>query len=331
MTTQSLDVVGIGSAIVDVITQADDSFLEAHGMAKGGMQLIFTEEEAEQLYAEMGPGIEESGGSCANTMAGLASFGGAGAFVGVVRDDQLGEVFAHDMASIGVDYDVAPASEGPPTARCLIIVTSDAQRTLNTYLGAASGLGPDHVDPDLIARAQVVYLEGYLWDVQKAKDAMVVAMQAAAAADTRVSFTLSDGFCVDRHRAEFMELVNRHVDVLFANEDEITSLYEVDDFDAAVDQVRGSCEIACVTRSEKGSVIVTADERIEVAAEPVAQVVDTTGAGDQYAAGVLYGMTNGHDLATSGRLGSAAAAEVIGHYGARPATPLSALVATVLG
>jgi sugar/nucleoside kinase (ribokinase family) len=322
-----LDVVGIGSAIVDVIAHADDEFLAAHDMTKGAMQLVFTEDGAQRVYDALPPAVESSGGSCANTLAGLASFGGAGAFVGVVRDDQLGEVFAHDLRAVGVAYDTPPATDGPATARCMIVVTPDAQRTLNTYLGAASGLTPDHIDPALIARAQVVYLEGYLWDLPDAKRAMVTAMEAAASADTRVSFTLSDGFCVDRHRAEFLELVERHVDVLFANEDEICSLYQVSSFDEALQAVRDHCAVSCLTRSEKGSVVVAGDEVHVVDAHPVPEVVDTTGAGDLYAAGFLYGYTRGRGLAESARLGSLAAAEVISHLGARPLGSLAELSA----
>lgn len=329
--SQSLDLVGIGSAIVDVISQAHDGFLDDHGMVKGSMRLIETEEEAERLYADMGPGIEMSGGSCANTMAGFAALGGRGAFVGLVRDDQLGEVFAHDIRSIGVGYDTPPATDGPPTARCLVLVTDDAQRTMNTFLGAASRLTPDHVDPDLIGRARIVYLEGYLWDVQSAKDAMRHAMEAAAANGTKVAFTLSDGFCVDRHRAEFLELAEHHVDILFANEQELLSLYEVDEFDEALQRVRGHCEIACLTRSEKGSVIVSGEEIHVIDAHPVDEVVDTTGAGDLYAAGFLWGLTDGHDLATCAHLGALAAAEVISHLGARPESDLAAGARALVG
>jgi sugar/nucleoside kinase (ribokinase family) len=325
-TERTLDVLGIGSAIVDVIAHADDAFLEAHGMTKGSMQLVFSEEDAHRVYASLPPTIEASGGSCANTMAGLASFGGRGAFVGIVRDDQLGEVFTHDLRAIGVEYGVPPATEGPSTARCMVVVTPDAQRTMTTYLGAASGLTPSHIDPDLVARASVVYLEGYLWDLDAAKAAMVKAMDAAAVAGTKVSFTLSDGFCVDRHRAEFTELVEHHVDILFANEAEIRSLYQVDTFDDALQRVRGHVAIACLTRSEKGSVIVTADEVHVIDPVPVARVVDTTGAGDLYAAGFLYGHSRSLDLATCGRLASLAAAEVIGHVGARPEVPLASLL-----
>jgi sugar/nucleoside kinase (ribokinase family) len=330
MPERDLDVVGVGSAIVDVIAHVEEAFLAEHGMVKGSMQLIFTEEDALHLYDQFPAAIESSGGSCANTMAGLASLGGKGAFLGIVRDDLLGTVFTHDIRAIGVEYTMPPATEGPATARCLIAVTPDAQRTLNTYLGAASGLGPDHIDPAMVARAQVVYLEGYLWDVDAAKQAMVKTMQAASDAGTKVAFTLSDGFCVDRHRPEFLDLVEHRVDILFANESEILSLYEVDDFEEALARVRGHCEIACLTRSEKGSVVISGDTVHEVAVHPVATVVDTTGAGDLYAAGFLYGYTNGHDLETSGRLASMAAAEVISHDGPRPEASLAQLAKPIL-
>lgn len=325
-----LRLLGIGSAIVDVIAHADDAFLEAHEMVKGSMQLIFTEEDAHKLYESLPPTIESSGGSCANTLAGFASLGGQGAFIGIVRDDQLGDVFSHDMRAIGVEYTTPAATEGPLTARCMIVVSPDGERTLNTYLGAASGLMPDHIDTAQIARAEVVYLEGYLWDLDEAKKAMVKAMQAAASAGRKVAFTLSDGFCVDRHRAEFLDLVENHVDILFANEDEICSLYEVDTFDEALALVRGHCEIACLTRSAKGSVVVSGEHDHVVAAHPVERVVDTTGAGDLYAAGFLYGYTNGLDLVTSARLASMAAAEVISHIGARPEVSLAELARPIL-
>jgi sugar/nucleoside kinase (ribokinase family) len=322
MHDRRFDVVGIGNAIVDVISHADDGFVTRHHLNKGAMTLV-DEARAESLYRDMGPGIESSGGSAANTMAGVASFGGRAAYIGKVRDDTLGTVFAHDIRATGVAYDVPPGAEGPPTARCLIFVTPDAQRTMNTFLGISALLSPDDVDEDLVAAASVTYCEGYLWDVEVAKEAMRKAMRVAHAAGNRVAFALSDGFCVDRHRAEFLELVEGAVDVVFANEDEICSLYRVDSFEAALDRVRGSCELACLTRSEKGSVLVTADEEHVVPAHPVARVVDSTGAGDLYASGVLYGLTAGLDLPTCGRLGSLA--EVISHLGARPQQPLREL------
>lgn len=322
------DVVGIGNAIVDVISYADDSFVEQHGLNRGAMTLV-DQERSEALYAAMGPGIESSGGSAANTMAGVASFGGRAAYIGKVRDDVLGTVFAHDLRATGVGYDVPPGAGGPPTARCLILVTPDAQRTMNTFLGISALLNPDDVDEDLVASAAITYCEGYLWDVEVAKQAMRKAMGVAHEAGAKVAFALSDGFCVDRHRPEFLELAERSIDILFANEVEICSLYEVDAFDDAVERVRGHCELACLTRSEKGSVLVTSDAVHTVPAHPVAQVVDSTGAGDLYAAGVLHGLSQGLDLPACGRLGSLAAAEVISHLGARPLRPLRELAAAL--
>ena len=332
MTAAQYDVVGIGNAIVDVIARADDAFLAAKKLAKGAMTLI-DEKQADALYAAMGPGTESSGGSAGNTMAGIASLGGKGAYIGKVRNDQLGQVFAHDMRSIGVSFDSKPATDGPSTARCLILVTPDAQRTMNTYLGACVNLGPDDVDEAVVKAARVTYLEGYLWDPPQAKEAFVKAAKIAHAAGRKVSLSLSDAFCVDRHRESFRDLVANHVDILFANESEIKSLYEVEGFDAALQAVRGSCEIACLTRSEKGSVIVAGEEVHVIDAERVggAGVVDTTGAGDLYASGFLYGWTHGYGLARAGRIASVAAAEAISHVGARPQTNLKALVKQRLG
>jgi sugar/nucleoside kinase (ribokinase family) len=332
MTAAQYDVVGIGNAIVDVIARADDAFLAAKKLAKGAMTLI-DEAQADALYAAMGPGTESSGGSAGNTMAGIASLGGKGAYIGKVRNDQLGQVFAHDMRAIGVSFESRAATEGPATARCLIFVTPDAQRTMNTYLGACVNLGPGDVDEAVVKDARVTYLEGYLWDPPHAKDAFVKAAKIAHAAGRKVSLSLSDAFCVDRHRDSFRDLVANHVDILFANESEIKSLYEVDGFDAALQAVRGSCEIACLTRSEKGSVIVAGEEVHVIDAERVggAGVVDTTGAGDLYASGFLYGWTHGYGLARAGRIASVAAAEAISHVGARPQTSLKALVKQKLG
>jgi sugar/nucleoside kinase (ribokinase family) len=324
MAAATLDVVGIGNAIVDVLVQADDAFLSTHGLAKGTMTLIDAA-RADALYAVMGPGVEESGGSAGNTMAGIASLGGAGAYIGKVRNDQLGEVFRHDITAIGVRFATAPARSGPPTARSFIIVTPDAQRTMNTYLGACVDLGPEDIDHEIIDAAQVTYLEGYLFDPPRAKEAFRKAAQRAHSAGRRVSLSLSDPFCVGRHRAEFRDLVTHHVDILFANEAEICSLYETDDFDAAAREVRRHCDVAALTRSEKGSVVVTQDHTHMIDAARVARVVDTTGAGDLYASGFLYGLTHGRDLATCGKLGSLCAAEAISHFGARPAEKLAAL------
>jgi sugar/nucleoside kinase (ribokinase family) len=325
-----LDVVGIGNALVDVLSHERDDFLAEHELVKGSMSLIDTE-RAEKLYAAMGPATEISGGSAANTMVGIAQLGGQAAFIGRVSDDDLGRVFAHDIRAAGVDYRSTPATGGEPTGRCLIVVTPDAQRTLNTFLGASAQLGPDDIDEAVIGGAQVLYLEGYLWDEPEAKAAFRHAAQAAHDAGNRVAFTLSDGFCVDRHRAEFLDLVDDLVDVLFANEAEITSLYEVDNFDDALQRVDHAVEIAALTRSEKGALIVTRDEVHVIDARPVARVVDTTGAGDLFAAGFLHGLTHGYDLGTCGRLGALAAAEVIGHLGARPDAALRELSRDLLG
>lgn len=325
MASKGLEVIGIGNAIVDVLSHADDAFLEREGLTKGAMRLIDAA-EADALYARMGPAIEISGGSAANTMAGLASLGGRGAFIGKVRDDQLGQVFRHDLRAAGVAFDCPLANDGPATARSLIMVTPDAQRTMNTYLGACVELGPEDIDPALVGGAQITYLEGYLWDPPRAQEAFVKAAEIAHKAGRRVALTLSDPYCVDRHRDSFEELVAHHVDILFANQEELMSLYQSADFDAALHAVRGECAIAVLTRSARGSVILHGSDLHIVDAEPVAQVVDTTGAGDQYAAGFLYGLIRDYDLYSCGRIASIAAAEVIGHVGARPETSLAALV-----
>jgi sugar/nucleoside kinase (ribokinase family) len=329
-TPASLDVVGIGNALVDVLSHEPDEFLDREGLVKGAMSLIDAE-RAEHLYAAMGPATEISGGSAANTMVGIASLGGRAAFVGRVRDDQLGTVFAHDIGASGVRFETPAAIDGLPTGRCLIIVTSDAERTLNTFLGAAAEIGPEDVSRELVGAAQVTYLEGYLFDQPSAKEAFRDAARLAHDAGRRVALTLSDGFCVDRHRDDFRALVEHEVDVLFANEAEICALYEVDGFDDALQNVLHHCEIAALTRSAKGSVIVSGDEVHVVDAHPVdGAVVDTTGAGDLYAAGFLYGLTHGYDLGRCGRLGAIAASEVISHLGARPEVPLAHLAAPLL-
>lgn len=324
-----LDVVGIGNALVDVLTHAEDGFLARQSLIKGTMHLV-DEPRAREIYDAMGPGVEISGGSAANTVVGVASFGGRAHYVGKVRDDQLGEVFGHDLRATGVGYDTPRATEGPPTGRCLILVTPDAQRTMSTFLGASVRLGPGDIDRGLITRGRILYLEGYLFDPPEAQEAFRTAAAIAHAAGRKVSLTLSDPFCVGRHRQAFLDLVEHHVDILFANEAEICALYEVD-FDAALARVRGHCEIAALTRSEKGSVILGDGRMHTVAPHPVAEVVDTTGAGDLYAAGVLYGLSQGLDLPTCGRLGSLAAAEVIAHVGARPTVPLAQLAGPILG
>jgi len=324
------DVIGIGNAIVDVLIHTSDEFLNAEGLIKGAMSLVDAERSAE-LYSRSGPAIECSGGSAANTIAALASLGSTSAYIGKVRNDQLGAVFAHDIRALGIDFDTGPATEGPATATCLVLVTDDAERTMQTYLGACVGLGPDDIDEDTIAAAEITYMEGYLWDPDAAKEAFLKAATIAHRAERQVSLSLSDPFCVDRHRDEFLDLANNHVDILFANEEEIISLYQVEDFDTALQAVRKDCKIAALTRGEKGSVIVAGDEVHVVDAEPVDRIVDTTGAGDAYAAGFLCGLTGGRDLATAARIGGIAAAEVISHMGARPETPLADLVSARLG
>jgi sugar/nucleoside kinase (ribokinase family) len=316
MNTRRFDVTAIGNAIVDVIAQAEDSLLAEHNLPKGAMNLIDAQ-TAEKLYSIMGPGKEASGGSAGNTIAGIAALGGKTAYIGKVAADQLGQVFTHDIRAVGVTYDTKPLVDGLPTARSLIFVTPDAQRTMQTFLGATTQLGPEDVNMDYITSSKVVYLEGYLWDQPRAKKAMRDAAIKAQASGVKVSLTLSDSFCVARFRDEFLELAEKHVDILFANESEILSLYQTDDFDTALQQVRRHCEIAALTRSEKGSVVINGDEVHIIDAVKGVKVVDTTGAGDAYAAGFLYAYTQGRDLATCGRLGGAMAAKVISHFGPR--------------
>jgi sugar/nucleoside kinase (ribokinase family) len=328
--TEGLDVVGIGNAIVDVLSHADDDLLIRHGLNKGAMTLIDAA-RADALYGVMGGAIEASGGSAGNTMAGIASLGGRGAFIGKVADDQLGAIFRHDTKAVGTGFATPASRDGAPTARCLIFVTPDAQRTMNTYLGACLELGPEDVDPALIASARVTYLEGYLWDPPGAKQAFVKAAALAHEAGNQVALTLSDSFCVARHRDEFLTLVDQHVDILFANEAEICALWQVEDFDAALQATRGRCAVAALTRSARGSIVLAGDELHVIDAAPIERLVDTTGAGDQYAAGFLYGYCRGRDLAQCGRIASLAAAEVLQHFGARPETPLRDLVRARLG
>jgi sugar/nucleoside kinase (ribokinase family) len=329
MNDKRFDVTAIGNAIVDVLAYADDSVLTENNLAKGAMSLIDAA-DAERIYALMSAGHEASGGSAGNTIAGIAMLGGRTAYIGKVADDQLGDVFAHDIRAVGVTYDTPRLTEGLSTARSMIFVTPDAQRTMQTFLGATTQLGPEDVNMDYITGAKVLYLEGYLWDQPRAKEAMRNAAIKAQESGVKVAFTTSDAFCVDRFRAEFIELINNHIDILFANESEILSLYEVTSFDEALQRVRGQCEIAALTRSEKGSVVVSGDDVHVIDAEKGVKVVDTTGAGDAYAAGFLYAYTQGHDLATCGRLGSVMAAEVISHLGPRPEADVKALAAKVL-
>jgi sugar/nucleoside kinase (ribokinase family) len=321
------DVLGIGNAIVDVIARAEDDFLVKQGMHKGGMALI-DEPRAQSIYAAMGQAVEKSGGSAANTIVGVAGFGARAAFVGKVRDDELGRAFAHDIRSINVAFDTKPATSGPSTARCYIMVTPDGERTMNTYLGAAQDLRPSDIDEAQIAAAEVVYLEGYLWDPPQAKEAFIKASEIAHKNGRRVALTLSDAFCVDRYRGEFLDLIRKGtVDIVFANEHELRSLYETADFAVASMALQKDSQLAVVTRSEKGCVVVTPDRIEAVPAAPIEQVADVTGAGDLFAAGFLVGLARGKDHKTAARLGGLAAAEVIQHIGARPSVSLKALAA----
>jgi sugar/nucleoside kinase (ribokinase family) len=322
---QEHDVVGIGNAIVDIIARCDDAFLVRHGCAKGSMQLVDAAAVA-KLYDDMGPAVEISGGSVANTMVGVASFGGRAGFIGKTAADQFGQVFGHDIRTAGVTFTTPPAASGSePTGRCLVLVTPDGQRTMHTFLGVSPRLGRGEVDADLIRSGRIVYLEGYLFDRPEAKAAFRQASVIAAKAGRQVALSLSDAFCVDRHRPEFLGLIRNSVDILFANEAEITSLYETKSFDEAARRVQADTRLAALTRSEKGSVILSEGKPIAIPAEPVAKVVDTTGAGDLYAAGFLLGVAKGLSLDAAGRLGSLAAAEIISHIGARPEKRLAEL------
>ena len=330
---QEHDVVGIGNAIVDIIARCDDAFVARHGCAKGSMQLVDAA-AVSRLYGDMGPAIEISGGSVANTMVGIASFGGRAGFIGKTASDQFGEVFGHDIRTAGVTFSTPPATKGSePTGRCLVLVTPDGQRTMNTFLGVSPQLGGGEVDAELIRSARIVYLEGYLFDRPEAKAAFRQAAEIAAAAGRQVALSLSDAFCVDRHRAEFLALIRASVDILFANEAEIASLYQTKSFDEAARRAQTDVKLAALTRSEKGSVILRGGKTVAIPAAPVSKVVDTTGAGDLYAAGFLYGIATGRDLETAGRLGSLAAAEIISHIGARPEKKLHDLArqAALLG
>jgi sugar/nucleoside kinase (ribokinase family) len=322
--TELIDVTGIGNAIVDVIAHATDADLDRLQLPKGAMTLI-DGARADALYAQMAPAREISGGSVANSMAGIASLGGRAGYIGKVRDDQLGAVFTHDIRAAGVQFSTKVATSGSATARCLVLVTEDGQRTMNTFLGACVELGPEDVDEALIARSKVTYLEGYLWDPPRAKEALLRAAQLAHKHGRKVALSLSDPFCVDRHRAEFKRLIDDHVDVLFANEGEALSLTEVDDLQAALANLRGRCELCVVTRGAQGASVLGAGQVHHVPAEPIEKLVDTTGAGDLFAAGFLHGFTNGRDPVECARLGALCAAEIIGHYGARPELSLREL------
>jgi len=322
MPTARYDVLGIGNAIVDVIARAEEDFLLKQSMRKGTMALI-DEARAEAIYDAMGPAVEVSGGSAANTIVGLSSLGGRGAFVGKVKDDVLGRAFSHDIRAAGVTFGTPPASAGPSTGRCYVLVTPDGERTMNTYLGAAQDLHPADIDADAVAASAITYLEGYLWDPKNAKDAFLKAAKIAHEAERKVALSLSDAFCVDRWRDEFLQLMrSRTVDLIFANEGELQGLYQTADFEAAVKALRADIDVAVVTRSEKGCIVVNPEDIEAVPAFPVERVVDTTGAGDLFAAGFLSGLARGADDRTCGRLGAMAAAEVIQHLGARPEASL---------
>ncbi|PZP55424.1 MAG: adenosine kinase [Micavibrio aeruginosavorus] len=320
----------IGNAIVDILAPATQEFIQSQkefGMQPGSMALIDAQ-RAEDLYKLMGPATEASGGSAGNTMAAYASFGGKGAYIGKVADDQLGKVFTHDIRAIGVHFDTAPLLNSAPTAQCLILVTDDAQRTMNTFLGASVQFAPEDVNEEMIANSEITYLEGYLFDAAPAKTAFFKAAEICAKNNRKLALTLSDPFCVNRHRDDFKKLVEDHVDILFSNEDEIKALYEVETLEAAIEAVRGKCDIVAITCGAQGSIIVSGDQTIKVEAAKPLRIVDTTGAGDVYAAGFLFGLTEGKSLKECGDLGSLAAAEVIDHYGPRPAVSLKDLMQT---
>jgi sugar/nucleoside kinase (ribokinase family) len=329
MSKPILGVVAIGNALVDVLSQTSDEFVaENSGAEKGSMALI-DETQAVELYSKMKNCVVSSGGSAANTMAGFASFGGKGGFIAKTADDELGQIFRHDLQSLGIKYTTQPLITGPETGRCLVLISPDAQRTMNTFLGASVELSPDDVDEELIGNAQVTYLEGYLFDKPLAKQAFIKAAESAHRSGHKIALTLSDPFCVDRHRDDFLKLIENHVDILFANEEELKSLFMQRDFDEAVNAISKHVELAVITRGEKGAIIRCRENHEEdyytIPAVPVDEVIDTTGAGDQFAAGFLYGLCEGYDWIECGRLGAIAAAEVISHIGPRPATSLADL------
>lgn len=319
------DVLGIGNALFDVLVRTDEAFLARHGMTKGSMSLI-DEARAAAIYKDMGPATEVSGGSAANTIVGIGSLGARAAYVGKVKDDQIGKLYIHDIRAAGVAFNTPAAQDGPATGCSYILVTDDGERTMNTYLGAAQDLSPADIDPAEIAGAAIVYLEGYLWDPRNAKDAFVKAAKIAHDARRKVALTLSDSFCVDRYRDEFLSLMrNGTVDIVFANESELHSLYMTSDFDTALKQLRNDVDLGVVTRSEKGCIVVSVEDAVAAPAFPVDKVVDTTGAGDLFAAGFLYGLARNLAYKQCGELGALAAAEVIQHIGARPMVSLKEL------
>ncbi len=326
MTASRFDVLGIGNAIVDVIARVGEDFVARHGLVKGSMNLI-DEARAEELYRGMGPAVETSGGSAGNTIAGVAAFGGRAAYFGKVKQDQLGGIFRHDMRSQGVAFDTPAATAGPATARSFILVTPDGERTMNTYLGACVNLTTADIDRATVEASQITYMEGYLWDRPEAKEAFRLAARLARTAGRKTAITLSDSFCVERHRDSFLDLIRTGIDIVFANETEVKSLYQTQNFDGAMAALRRDCATVVLTRSARGSVVAEGDEVVAVPAHAVQQVVDVTGAGDLYAAGFLYGYTRGYALGRCAALGGLAAAEVIAHIGARPEADVRALAA----
>ena len=331
MSAPTYDVVAIGNAIVDVLAQATDAFIVEAGMNKGSMALVFSPEEADALYAKMGPGIEASGGSAANTVAGIAALGGKCGFIGQVASDELGQIFAHDVRAVGIDFTTAARDGDPTTARCLIFVTPDGQRTMNTFLGASQFLPETALDREMIASAAILYLEGYLWDPEEPRAAMRAAIEIARKAGRKVAFTLSDTFCIGRHGGDFRDLMAKDLlDIMFANEAELLALMQTDDFDSAVEAASQQVPMLVVTRGEHGAIAVSGGQIVSVAAEPVTRVVDTTGAGDLFAAGFLHGQAQDLSVAESLRLGAICAAEIISHYGARAQVDLKALMAEKL-
>ncbi|MGE4352060.1 MAG: adenosine kinase [Bdellovibrionales bacterium] len=319
------DVCTIGNAMVDIIADCDDTFLSSYGVIKGAMNLV-DEARIDFLYDHIGPSLEMSGGSAANTAAGIAALGGQPCYIGKVRDDPFGIIFAHDMRASGVHYQTQLATEGSSTGRCLVLVTPDSQRSMNTYLGICADLSADDIDPQLVANAQITYLEGYLFDKPKAQEAFYVAAGLVHEAGRQLALTLSDTFCVDRHRSGFLDLVKNQVDILIANEFELMSLFQVSSFEEAMSAARGCCDLVVGTRSEKGAVILAGDDSFIIAAEPPPQLRDSTGAGDLFASGFLYGVTHGKDVPVSGRIGAIVASEAISHYGPRPQSDLKALL-----
>ena len=323
-TEARFDVVGIGNAIVDILAHADDVFLSKHDAHKGTM-LWVDEKQSDAMYDDIGPAVEASGGSAANTMAGIASFGGSPAFIGKISDDQLGKIFTHDIRAAGVHFETAPLTNGLATARCIILVTPDAQRTMFTYIGASGLLSAGDIDDDVVAASKILYIEGYQWDLPEAKDAIIAACKTAKKVRREVALTLSDPFVVERHRDELFDLINEYVDLLFANEQEVTALFRANSFDEAVESCEGRVKVAALTRGPDGAVTFTKDSLVQTPANPIGKVIDTTGAGDLYAAGFLYGYAKGETLKICALLGCLAAGEVICHMGARPEQPLDKL------